>query len=489
MLYETFSAFGNILSCAVMTDCKTDDQGSSKGYGWVHETQEASTLAVTKIDGMLLNGKTSHAFLARHTPPATLLNGMRWVVVSASRQAWLEVSPDHNAELEKPSMINAEASANNSNELEDYMLGGRRPRCKTRSKHKPSPKQRAYDTSSRQRSLGRDHDRLLKYDPFEYQGDVSGPQSLLENDTDDTSQNRFNQKHTIVVTEYYWRHDAAALTIQAVWRGTSCRTHLHAARVHQLGRRARRRLDCTPTGRTPTIAQTCEPISSPPHMPTTKHALPVGQHRNSPLRTSFPASSSPASAVPNTQQRETVSQGEPTTRSTATQQRKPSSLPPRSTAATSAATPAPSREPSSSQQRKSPARRRRRRRRANTTQQSEPHSSPLQSSSRVVRRLDFTSAASSSAAVAARITRPREPHGSPPQGATSRDPTRWLERRRSEPRPTAAPAQATHRLEPNCSAPRSSAAAPASAATCRRAERNRAAHARRASRRRLSRPS
>jgi len=291
MLYETFSAFGNILSCAVMTDCKTDDQGSSKGYG--HETQEASTLAVTKIDGMLLNGKTSHAFLARHTPPATLLNGMRWVVVSASRQAWLEVSPDHNAELEKPSMINAEASANNSNELEDYMLGGRRPRCKTRSKHKPSPKQRAYDTSSRQRSLGRDHDRLLKYDPFEYQGDVSGPQSLLENDTDDTSQNRFNQKHTIVVTEYYWRHDAAALTIQAVWRGTSCRTHLHAARVHQLGRRARRRLDCTPTGRTPTIAQTCEPISSPPHMPTTKHALPVGQHRNSPLRTSFPASSRP----------------------------------------------------------------------------------------------------------------------------------------------------------------------------------------------------
>jgi len=53
-LYDTFSAFGNILSCKVATD----DQGSSKGYGFVHyETQEAANLAVTKVNGMLLNGK------------------------------------------------------------------------------------------------------------------------------------------------------------------------------------------------------------------------------------------------------------------------------------------------------------------------------------------------------------------------------------------------------------------------------------------------
>jgi polyadenylate-binding protein len=53
-LYDTFSAFGNILSCKVATD----DQGSSKGYGFVHyETQEAASLAVTKVNGMLLNGK------------------------------------------------------------------------------------------------------------------------------------------------------------------------------------------------------------------------------------------------------------------------------------------------------------------------------------------------------------------------------------------------------------------------------------------------
>ena len=53
-LYDTFSAFGNILSCKVATD----EQGGSKGYGFVHyETQDAATLAVIKVNGMLLNGK------------------------------------------------------------------------------------------------------------------------------------------------------------------------------------------------------------------------------------------------------------------------------------------------------------------------------------------------------------------------------------------------------------------------------------------------
>ncbi|KOO33933.1 polyadenylate-binding protein 4 isoform 3 [Chrysochromulina tobinii] len=53
-LYDTFSAFGNILSCKVATD----DLGGSKGYGFVHyETQDAAQLAVSKVNGMLLNGK------------------------------------------------------------------------------------------------------------------------------------------------------------------------------------------------------------------------------------------------------------------------------------------------------------------------------------------------------------------------------------------------------------------------------------------------
>jgi len=53
-LYDTFSAFGNILSCKVVTDSK----GNSKGYGFVHyETKEAADGAVNKVNGMLLNGK------------------------------------------------------------------------------------------------------------------------------------------------------------------------------------------------------------------------------------------------------------------------------------------------------------------------------------------------------------------------------------------------------------------------------------------------
>jgi len=53
-LYDTFSLFGNILSCKVVTD---PDTGKSKGYGYVHyETNEAALASITKLDGMTIEG-------------------------------------------------------------------------------------------------------------------------------------------------------------------------------------------------------------------------------------------------------------------------------------------------------------------------------------------------------------------------------------------------------------------------------------------------
>eukprot|EP00520_Triparma_pacifica_P014640 CAMPEP_0118658260 /NCGR_PEP_ID=MMETSP0785-20121206/14473_1 /TAXON_ID=91992 /ORGANISM="Bolidomonas pacifica, Strain CCMP 1866" /LENGTH=648 /DNA_ID=CAMNT_0006551265 /DNA_START=43 /DNA_END=1986 /DNA_ORIENTATION=+ len=53
-LYDTFSLFGNILSCKVVTDPET---GASKGYGYVHyETAEAADAAISKLDGMTIEG-------------------------------------------------------------------------------------------------------------------------------------------------------------------------------------------------------------------------------------------------------------------------------------------------------------------------------------------------------------------------------------------------------------------------------------------------
>uniref|UniRef100_A0A7S0NAG1 Polyadenylate-binding protein n=1 Tax=Cryptomonas curvata TaxID=233186 RepID=A0A7S0NAG1_9CRYP len=64
-LHDTFSQFGNILSCKV----SMDDQANSRGFGFVQfETAEEANEAIAKVNGMLLEDKRLYVgpFLARN---------------------------------------------------------------------------------------------------------------------------------------------------------------------------------------------------------------------------------------------------------------------------------------------------------------------------------------------------------------------------------------------------------------------------------------
>lgn len=70
-IYDTFSTFGNILSCKVAQD----DEGNSKGYGFVHfETEEAAQKSIEKVNGMLLNGKK--VFVGKFVPRSQRLRDL-----------------------------------------------------------------------------------------------------------------------------------------------------------------------------------------------------------------------------------------------------------------------------------------------------------------------------------------------------------------------------------------------------------------------------
>lgn len=53
-MYDTFSLFGTILSCKIATD----EDGQSRGYGFIHfETEDSANQAIARVNGMLLDGK------------------------------------------------------------------------------------------------------------------------------------------------------------------------------------------------------------------------------------------------------------------------------------------------------------------------------------------------------------------------------------------------------------------------------------------------
>eukprot|EP01121_Diplochlamys_sp_Union-15-3_P002104 TRINITY_DN11825_c0_g1_i1.p1 TRINITY_DN11825_c0_g1~~TRINITY_DN11825_c0_g1_i1.p1 ORF type:complete len:584 (-),score=102.06 TRINITY_DN11825_c0_g1_i1:39-1790(-) len=93
-LYDTFSLFGNILSCKVVMD----ENNRSKGYGFIHfETKESADRAIAKLHGMMMG--TKKVYVSKFIPNRERLKSKdsSWTNVYVKN-----IDPDlQNGDLEK----------------------------------------------------------------------------------------------------------------------------------------------------------------------------------------------------------------------------------------------------------------------------------------------------------------------------------------------------------------------------------------------------
>lgn len=98
-LYDTFSMFGNILSCKVATD----EQGTSLGYGFVHYSHpETSEKAIQKVDGMVIAEKmvTATRFLPK-SQRKTSVKKFTNIYLQGIPKFWSEKKPQNLCRIQR----------------------------------------------------------------------------------------------------------------------------------------------------------------------------------------------------------------------------------------------------------------------------------------------------------------------------------------------------------------------------------------------------
>jgi len=108
-LYDTFSLFGNILSCKVSSDLT----GKSRGYGFVHyETEDAAKQAIERVNGMQIGEKTVEVTLF-------LKRGDREAPKEIFTNLYIKNLPDNFDEAALKEMFDAHGTVTSSCIMED----------------------------------------------------------------------------------------------------------------------------------------------------------------------------------------------------------------------------------------------------------------------------------------------------------------------------------------------------------------------------------